>query len=460
LGNNLRITSPAWFFAYFAHFDTDSGRILRVCTPDKTNNRRVNPHGRKGASRMSFDARAPARFAWGFVPPAQVVLNWHTRLPYTRVVKVICAPDSYKESLSAVDAANAMADGIRLFAPHAIIDCCPVGDGGEGTLMALLSSAEGRICSVEVSDPFGEDIIAEYGLFLNGQRAFIESARCIGLQLVPATQRDPTKTTSFGVGELMLQAAEDGVKEIIVGLGGSATNDGGCGMAQALGYRFFNSDDKPITEPLTGGMLSDIARIDAKQRTEALHGISIVAAADVVSPLCGPNGAARTFGRQKGATDLQMQQLDEGMVHLAWLIRRDLGIDVETLAGAGAAGGLGGGLVAFAGARIESGISLVLDAIGFAERVTNSGLCLTGEGRLDGQSVSGKACIGVAKAAAAKGVPAIALVGSAGDGADQCLASGLHSYVVIGADLSPEESMRRTRELISSAATATFSKFS
>jgi glycerate kinase len=353
-----------------------------------------------------------------------------------------------------------MADGIRLFSPNAVVDCCPVGDGGEGTLAALLMSVEGRTANVEVSDPFGEDIIAEYGILQGGKRAFIESARCIGLHLVRVADRDPTITTSFGVGELMLQAAEDGATEIIVGLGGSATNDGGCGMAQALGYRFFNSDDKPINEPLTGGMLADIARIDVKQRTNALHGREIVAAVDVENVFCGPNGAAKIFGPQKGASAAQVSQLDDGLAHLAWLMRRDLGVDIENLQGAGAGGGLGGGLVAFAGARIESGIRLVLNAVGFDSRVSSSGLCLTGEGRLDSQSASGKACIGVARAAAARGVPAIALVGSAGDGAQECLDAGLHSYVIIGAELPIDESIRRARELISSAATATVSKFS
>lgn len=367
-------------------------------------------------------------------------------------MRIICAPDSYKESLSAVDAANAMADGIRQVAPEAEIDCCPVGDGGEGTLEALRAAAALDVKIVEVSGPFGEDMNAGFGLFAGGQRAFVESAQCIGLNLVPPEARDPTLTTSFGVGELILQAAEIGVLEIVVGVGGSSTNDGGCGMAQALGFRFFDATDKLINEPISGSILHKIDRIESLHVAETLQQLNIIVASDVSNPLTGAYGAAAIYAPQKGADAGQVSMLDAGLAHLAEIVRRDIGVDIDELAGAGAAGGLGGGLVAFAGARIKSGIDMILDAVGFHDRVVGRDLCLTGEGRLDEQSNSGKASIGVAKAAAVHGVSSIALVGSVGDDTDSSHYPDLQSYFEIGAGLSREESIRRARELLSEAA--------
>lgn len=367
-------------------------------------------------------------------------------------MKIICAPDSYKESISAVDAAKAMADGIRQAVPEAEVDCCPVGDGGEGTLEALQAAAALDVQTVEVSGPFGDDINAEFGIFAGGQRAFVESAQCIGLNLVPPDERDPTLTTSFGVGELILQAAECGAQEIVVGIGGSSTNDGGCGMAQALGYRFFDEADKLIDEPIGGAILHKIDRIEAFQVADVLQQLNIIVASDVSNPLTGAYGAAAIYAPQKGADASQVSMLDAGLAHLAEIVRRDIGVDIDQLAGAGAAGGLGGGLVAFAGARIKSGIDMILDAVGFHDRVVGHDLCLTGEGRLDEQSNSGKASIGVAKAAAVHGVSSIALVGSVGEDTDSSHYPDLQSYFEIGAGLSRQESILRARELLSQAA--------
>jgi len=367
-------------------------------------------------------------------------------------VKIICAPDSFKESISAIAASSAMVVGIRNVLPDAVIDRCPVGDGGEGTLDALLESGGGQRIEVQVAGPFGESVKAAFGMLGGQQIAFVESAMAIGLPLIPANQRDVMRTTSFGVGELLLRAIANEPAEVIVGVGGSATNDGGCGMAQALGVRFFDEQDKLIEQPICGEKLSLISRIDATSRNPTLDDISVTIACDVNNPLTGSNGAARIYAPQKGASAEQVAKLDVGLANLAMLIRRDLNFDIAHIAGAGAGGGLGGGLIAFAGASIESGINTVLNAVNFRERVRDCDLCLTGEGRLDGQSVTGKACIGVAIAAALQNVPTIALVGSVGPGVEKNLSAGLADYFLIGEGLPVEESMRCAASLIAETA--------
>jgi len=354
--------------------------------------------------------------------------------------------------MTATTAAEAMLAGIRRAVPDTIVDCCPIADGGEGTLTALNTALPGDLRRVTVSGPLGDPVEADFATFPEGQFAVVESAAAAGLQLVPKPLCDPTKTSSYGVGELIAAACAAAPRKIIVALGGSATNDGGCGMAQALGVRFFDRNGDEIRKPICGDMLNKLARIDASERLPALSNMELIVASDVQNPLTGPQGAARIYGPQKGATAEQVARLDAGLVHLAALLRRDFNIDIEELPGSGAAGGLGGGLVAFTGATISSGIDTVLDAIEFDRRVKSCDLCLTGEGQIDAQSASGKACMGVAQAAGKHGVPTIALVGQVGSGAEQCLAAGLRDYVVIGDGLSAEQSMRRAEELIADAA--------
>jgi glycerate kinase len=361
--------------------------------------------------------------------------------------------------MSATTAAEAMIAGILKAVPDTIVDCCPIADGGEGTLTALTTALPGDLQRITVSGPLGDPVDTEFAIFPEGQFAVVESAAATGLQLVPEPLRDPAKTSSFGVGELIAAACAASPRKIIVALGGSATNDGGCGMAQALGIRFFDRNGDEIRKPICGGMLSKLARIDATGRLPALSSIEMIVACDVQNPLTGPHGAAQVYGPQKGATAEQVARLDAGLVHLAALLRRDLNVDIEELPGSGAAGGLGGGLVAFTGATISSGIDTVLDAVEFDRRVKSCDLCLTGEGRIDAQSASGKACMGVARAASKHGVPTIALVGQAGSGAEQCIAAGLRGYVVIGDGLSAEQSMRRAEELIADAAGRVARKF-
>jgi glycerate 2-kinase len=366
-------------------------------------------------------------------------------------MKVICAPDSFKESLSAVDAARAMAKGVHSILDEADIDHCPIGDGGEGTLESLLESVEGRRIVARAADVFGESIETDFGLINDGRVAFVESAAVIGLALKSSGDRDVMRSSSTGVGELILGAANEKPATIVVGVGGSATNDGGCGMAQALGVRFYDFSSKLIERPITGGTLASIARIDASHRIVRLHGISIFVACDVTNPLTGSQGAAAIYAAQKGASIGQLTELDLGLAHLADLIRRDLNIEVENIAGGGAAGGLGAGLVAFTGARVVSGIDTILDAVHFDERIKGADLCLTGEGRLDAQSLAGKACIGVARVANRHGIPVVALVGSATPGTDQIRDTGLAEIVVIGEGLGKDHSIRHAASLLSAA---------
>ncbi len=354
--------------------------------------------------------------------------------------------------MTAVEAAEAMAAGIRKAVPDAVIDCCPVADGGEGTLDALTTAITGRLHRIVVSGPLGDSTEGRFATFAEGSLAVVESATAIGLQLVPEASRDPARTSSRGVGQLIVAACEAAPKKIVVAVGGSATNDGGCGMAQALGIRFYDDDGRELAEPLCGSLLGDIARIDTSGQLPVLHTIKMTVACDVKNTLTGPDGATYVYAPQKGASREQLPLLDAALHHLAELIRRDLDIDIEDLAGSGAAGGLGGGLVAFAGAKIASGIDTVLEAVAFDDRVRDCDLCLTGEGKIDAQSLSGKAVMGVARAAAKYGVPTIALVGAAGSGAERCLDAELQQYVVIGEGLPADVSMREAATLVADAA--------
>jgi len=366
-------------------------------------------------------------------------------------VKVVCAPDSYKECLSATQAAAAMADGVRRALPDAEVDVCPVADGGEGTVDALVTALGGEYRESAVTGPCGEPVVARWGL-LDAGTAVIEMAAAAGLQLVPGTRRDPRRTTTFGVGELMLAAIRTGARRLIVGLGGSATVDGGCGMAQALGWRFRATCGRMLEPPLTGGDLLSILRIESDGADTALAGVEIIGACDVDAPLLGSAGAATVFGPQKGADPAAVAELENGLAHLARIVGRDLGADMAGFRYGGAAGGLGAGLAVFARARLESGIERVLGTCGFGERLRGADLCLTGEGRIDGQTLAGKACLGVARAAAARGVPTVALVGAAGPDADAVLSAGLSEWRLIGPGLTARESMRHASALLSAAA--------
>lgn len=387
------------------------------------------------------------------------IVTWIGRRGVTlRTMKVICAPDSFKGSLAAAEAASAMAAGLRDAIPGLVVDCCPVGDGGEGTLAALLGALDGQAIGCRVLNAHGEPVDAQWGVFARQGFSFVESASAIGLDRDP-TKRNVLTASSFGVGQLIAAACEEAPARLLVGLGGSASNDGGCGMAQALGVRFFDPSARLIDVPLSGATLSTIDRIDLSGLSPPVAGTDICALCDVTNPLTGTNGAAHVYAPQKGASAAEVEALDAGLIHLAALLMRYRGIDVDNVPGAGAAGGLGAGLLAFTGATIVSGIETILDALQFDERVAGADLCLTGEGRLDGQSLSGKACMGVAARAKKQGVPVIALVGDASPGARECLAAGLADVVVIGDGLPAEESIRNAAPLLTAAAARTARKY-
>lgn len=374
-------------------------------------------------------------------------------------MKVICAPNAFKECLSATDAARAMARGVRAASPGAEVDVCPVADGGDGTLEALLAGTTGTYREAEVLDPLGRPRKASWGLLGNDSRsAGIEMAAASGLALLCQAERDPTRATSFGTGQLIAAALDSGARDIILGIGGSATCDGGAGCLQPLGARFFDTTGRELTHPLAGGDLANVGRIDLSGFHPHLRHTPITIACDVTNPLTGPAGAAAVYAPQKGATPQQVKKLEYGLQHWADLLRRDVGVDVEHLPGAGAAGGLGAALVACAGAKLLPGVELVLRVLDFDRRVAACDLCLTGEGRLDAQTLSGKACLGVAQAAARHGVPTVALVGQLEHGAAEFFRGVLADIHVIGAGLPPDESLRRAADLLAQTAARVVAK--
>jgi glycerate kinase len=376
-------------------------------------------------------------------------------------MKIILAPDSFKESLSAVEAARAMAAGARAATNGAatLLEL-PVADGGEGTVECLVAATGGRRLTTRVTGPLGEPVEAAWGLLGDGRTAVIEMAAASGLPLVPPELRNPMKTTTFGTGELFLAALERGVERILIGIGGSATVDGGVGLAQALGVRFLDAGGQDVGRG--GAALGKIARIDAAELDPRIRRTEIFVASDVQNPLTGPTGAAAVFGPQKGATPEMVEQLDRGLANLAERIRRDLSRDIQTMPGAGAAGGLGAALVAFLGAKLGSGIAVVLEAVRFREHLAGVDLVLTGEGQFDGQSLHGKAVIGVARAARDAAVPCLVIAGRLGSGvlagagpetAEAIRREGIvAAYGLVCAGVTTSEAMARTEELVTARA--------
>lgn len=325
-------------------------------------------------------------------------------------MKIVIAPDSYKESLSALDVATAIETGFREIYPHAEYVKVPVADGGEGTVEAMVAATQGHIVQVSVTGPLGEPVNAFYGLSGDMRCAYIEMAAASGLESVPPTRRNPLLTTSWGTGELIRHALDAGVSQIIIGIGGSATNDGGAGMAQALGAKLLSAGQQQIAPG--GGALETLTRIDLSELDPRLADCRIDVACDVTNPLTGPQGASAVFGPQKGATAAMIERLDRGLQHFAQIIDRDLDIDVLSLEGGGAAGGMGAALYAFCGANLRPGIEIVTDALGLADLVADADLVITGEGRIDSQTIHGKVPVGVAKVAKRYNVPVIGIAGS------------------------------------------------
>ncbi|KJV46999.1 glycerate kinase [Pantoea sp. BL1] len=325
-------------------------------------------------------------------------------------MKIVIAPDSYKESLSALEVAAAIEAGFSEIFPDAEYVKIPVADGGEGTVEAMVAATQGSIVRLTVTGPLGAPVEAFYGLSGDERSAFIEMAAASGLELVPAAQRDPLITNSYGTGELIKNALDRGVDHIIIGIGGSATNDGGSGMMQALGARLLDQQGNEIA--FGGGALPQLARIEIDQLDKRIQQCRIEVACDVTNPLTGEEGASAIFGPQKGATPELVHQLDNALAHYAEIIHRDLDIDVLHIAGGGAAGGMGAALHAFCQAELRRGIEIVTEALELADQVQDADLVITGEGRIDSQTINGKVPIGVAKVAKQFNKPVIGIAGS------------------------------------------------
>ena len=370
-------------------------------------------------------------------------------------MKILLAPDSFKGSLTALEAADAMMAGIRRVRPETEIVLLPLADGGEGTVDALVAATGGRIQEAQVTGPLGGLVDARWGLLgPDGAAAVVEMAVAAGLILVPTTQRDPRKATTYGVGELIYAAAQSGASEIIVGLGGSATNDGGAGALQALGVRFLDADGQTLPEKLSGGDLARLAHIDISSLRFPVGSIKVTIASDVTNPLLGPNGASAVYGPQKGATAGDVLTLDAALGNYAAVIKRDLGKDVAELPGAGAAGGLGAGLMTFLDAEMRSGIDLVLDTAGFDDKLAGADWVWTGESKIDAQTLNGKAISGVLRRCRGAGVPVLAFGGSVdADAAEALGMAGLQSaFPIVSGPMALEEAMRDGRRLLTEAA--------
>ena len=365
-------------------------------------------------------------------------------------MRVVIAPDKFKGSLTAPEAARAMARGVRRVDPRAGIDEVPMADGGEGTVAALVAATGGTHREVEVTGPLGSPVLASFGLLGDGLTAVLEMASASGLSLVPLDRRDPWRATTRGTGELLLAAISAGARRVIVGIGGSATNDGGAGLGQALGFRLLDSDGRELGPG--GGELDHLARIDPSVRAAAVHSVEIDVACDVTNPLCGTRGASAVYGPQKGAHGEMVEALDRNLAHFAGIVERDLQVAIRDIPGSGAAGGLGGGLVAFAGGRLQKGVELIIDAVNLRTRLQGADLCLSGEGALDGQSAYGKTAVGVARLAHSLGCPTLALAGSIGPGAEAVLDQGIDAYFSICPGPMPlEDALSRAAELLENA---------
>lgn len=368
-------------------------------------------------------------------------------------MKIVIAPDSFKGNMTSLQVASAIEKGIRRVLPKARCVKIPMADGGEGLVQALVDATGGKFVRKKVTGPAGKQVNARYGLLSDGKTAVIEMAEASGLPLVSGREKNPLKTTTFGTGELIRHAMDRGASHIIIGIGGSATTDGGVGMAQALGVKFKNKRNTELKEYGAGGMLDKIAHIDMSGLHPGIRKTKITIASDVDNPLCGKRGAAHVFGPQKGASTAAMvKKLDENLKHFGKLIKQELKKDVMTIPGAGAAGGLGAGLVAFAGARMKSGIDLVVDATGLKQAIKGADLVITGEGRVDFQTAFGKTPSGVAKAARSHRVPVVAIGGGLADDARGVFEHGIHALESAAArDMSLEEAIALSKVHLANA---------
>lgn len=338
-------------------------------------------------------------------------------------MKIIAAPDSFKGSLTAIKAAEAIEEGVKSVFKDALVLKIPIADGGEGTVDAICTAVDGKAVYKKVTGPMGMPVHAKMAVIDNGATAVIEMAEASGITLVPDDEKNPLKATTYGTGELIMEAMKLGCRRIVIGIGGSATNDCGAGMAQALGYKLLDGSGNEVG--FGGGELFKVEHIVKSPIKDKLDGLEIVVACDVSNPLCGEYGASSIYGPQKGATPEMVEILDKSLMHFAGVIKNNLGCDVKDVPGAGAAGGLGAGLMAFLNARLVPGIELILKTVGFEDKVKDADLVITGEGKIDRQSAFGKVAMGIARASKKYKVPVIAIGGSIGEGAEALYGVGV-----------------------------------
>lgn len=357
-------------------------------------------------------------------------------------MKVVISIDSLKGSLSSIEAANAIKKGIEKVDNDIEVVIMPLADGGEGTVDALVEGVNGEAVITSVTGPVGELVEAKYGILKETNTAIIEMAQAAGFALVPNNLKNPLYTTTYGVGEIIKDAINKGCRNFIVGIGGSATNDAGVGMLQALGFEFY--DEKGELVGLGGQVLEKIKSIKVDNRLRLLDECNFKIACDVNNPLYGENGAAYVYGPQKGATDEIVKQLDDGLRNFEKVVKKDIGKDVAKVSGAGAAGGMGYGFIGFLNAKLESGIKIILDEINLEDKVKDADIVITGEGRLDNQTAMGKAPIGVAKIAKKYGVKVIAIAGCTTDEANKCNEEGIDAYFsIINTPIDLEEAIKK-----------------
>ena len=367
-------------------------------------------------------------------------------------MKLVAAPNPFKGSLGAPQAAAAISRGIRQVFPDAEVLQVPVADGGEGTVDALVAAHGGEIVTLTVEGPLGDPVQASFGLIDNGRTAVVEMAAASGLPLVPTDRRDPRIASTYGFGQLLEAARERGVERVIAGIGGSATNDGGAGMAQALGFRLLDADGGDL--PRGGTALSQLARIERSGVNPGWARVSVQIASDVTNPLCGPQGASAVYGPQKGATPEMVQELDAALANFASLVERDLGVRVIDVPGAGAAGGTGAGLLAFLHAEMVRGAPLVVDASGLNFALEGASVVFTGEGRVDIQTSYGKGPVEVTRRARDARVAAVVLAGSLGSGWETLLDNGATAVVPLAEGPATLADMERESEGLVERATA------
>lgn len=362
-------------------------------------------------------------------------------------MRIVIAPDSFKGSLSSLEVAQAMERGVKKVLPESTTILLPLSDGGEGLVDSLVVASGGKLVEYEVQGPLGSPVRAKMGLLGDGHTAVIEMAQASGLTLIGEEQRNPLITSTFGTGQLMQKALDLGCTKLIIGIGGSATNDGGMGMAQALGFRFLDAEGQPLGSG--GGELARLVTIDTSQVDPRLQHVQIEVACDVDNPLTGPRGAAHIYGPQKGATPPMVEFLDEALANYDRVLQKDLGQNVGLTPGAGAAGGLGAGLMALVGGKLVSGIELVLTVLGFTEKTKGAQLVLTGEGKFDAQSAYGKVPVGVARASQKLGVPVVVVAGTVLPDAEALHTEGITAYFsILNRPMSLQEAMANGAQLV------------